>query len=131
MNRLIVLGVLFFASVVGVQAQVSVDAPPEVTQMMERFIEINKQNNQVFGWRIQLLATTDRNRLDSSVRTFQYRYPNIPVDWVHEPPYFKLRAGAYPNKLEAMRMREILKNDYPSAYVAPDDAIRPEELVGF
>ena len=131
MNRLIVLAIFLFSGFATAQAQVSVNEPTDVTQLMERFVQINKQNAQVSGWRIQLLATTDRNRLESSVNTFQYRYPNIPLDWVHEPPYFKLRAGAYPNKLEAMRMREILKNDYPSAYVARDDAIQPSELVGF
>jgi len=131
MNRLIITGILFFISLTAAQAQVSVDEPTDVAQLMERFAEINKQNTMVSGLRIQLLATTDRNKLESTVNTFQYRYPNIPLDWVHEPPYFKLRAGAYPSKLEAMRMLEILRNDYPSAFISVDNTIRPEELIGF
>lgn len=133
MKRLIVTFSLLLLLGWGLQAQtlVSVNEPPEVTRLMERFIELNRMTGQVSGWRIQLMATTDRNRLEEAQRSFQFRYPNISVDWTHEPPYFKLRAGAYSNKLEALRIKEILKTDYPSAYVAPDNNIRPEELIGF
>ena len=97
--------------------------------MMDRFTEINKSKTFIEGWRIQLLATSDRQRVESAKLKFQSLYPNIFADWKHSAPYYKLRAGAYASKLEAIRMLYVLKRDYPTAYPAKDNSIRPAELV--
>lgn len=104
---------------------------PLIGDVMERFVEINKSKSTLEGWRIQLLATTDRQKMESTRQSFQYRYPNIPVNWEHSKPYYKLRAGAFETKLEAIRLLYLLKKDYPSAYPAKDKKIRAEELVGY
>lgn len=104
---------------------------PLIGDMMERYVEINKSTPTLEGWRIQLLATTDRQKMETTRQNFQYRYPNIPVTWEHSRPYYKLRAGAFETKLEAIRLLYLLKKDYPSAYPAKDKNIRPEELVGY
>ena len=128
----IILILAFISSCAGLtQAQVSINEQAAISQMMQRFVEINRARIAVDGWRIQLLATTDRTKLDSALRSFQNRYPNIAVDWVHERPYYKLRAGAFNTKLEATRVLYNLKRDYPSAYPAQDKNIRPEELAGY
>ena len=110
--------------------KVSINEDPVITQMMDRFIQINKSKTSVNGWRIQIVATPDRQRLESVKQTFQYRYPNIPINSVHSKPYFKLRAGAFATKLEALRLKYILERDYPGIYLVKDDKIRPQELVG-
>lgn len=97
---------------------------------MERFAENNKSKSYVSGWRVQIMATPDRQRLESVKQSFQYRYPSVPVDWVHSAPYYKLRAGAFSTKLEALRLKYILERDYPGIYLVKDDAIRPRELIG-
>lgn len=107
-----------------------VEEDEPIGQMMERFAELNKSRKFVPGWRVQIIATADRSRLETVKQSFQYRYPNIPVDWEHKKPYYKLRAGAFPTKLEAMRLKYILEQDYPGIYLVKDDDIRPEELIG-
>lgn len=102
-----------------------------VTEIMEHFTDVNKSRTNVEGWRIQILATTDRQKMERSKQVFQYRYPNIPVNWEHSKPYYKLRAGAFATKLEAIRLLYLLKEDYPSAYPAKDKKIRPEEMAGY
>lgn len=102
---------------------------PVITQMMDRFVEINKAKRTVEGWRIQILATNDRQKLESARQAFQYRYPNIPVDWVHNRPWYQLRAGAFATKLEALRLKYILSQDYTGTYPVKDDNIRPQELI--
>ena len=100
-----------------------------VADMMDRFVALNKAKNTVEGWRIQILATNDRQKLESARQTFQYRYPNIPVDWVHNRPWYQLRAGAFSTKLEALRLKHILSQDYTGIYPVKDDNIRPSELI--
>jgi hypothetical protein len=130
MGRLILL-LLFFVGIgvsLGAQA-VNVKEDPQIKSMMERFVEINKGKAYVDGWRIQILATTDRQRLESVRQTFQYRYPNVAIDWVHSNPYYKLRAGAFASRLEALHLKYLLERDYSGIYLVRDDKIRPEELV--
>lgn len=132
MIRTLLLLLGLFSLVTTTQAQnITISEQAAISQMMQRFVEINKARVAVEGWRIQLLATTDRTKLDSALRNFQSRYPNIAVDWVHQRPYYKLRAGAFATKLEATRVLYSLKRDYPSAYPAQDKNIRPQELAGY
>jgi hypothetical protein len=113
------------------QAQnIIVEADEPIGQMMDRYTELNKARNFVQGWRVQILATPDRQRLETVKQSFKYRYPNIPVDWEHAKPYYKLRAGAFESKLEAMRLKYILQQDYSGIYLVKDDRIRPSELIG-
>ncbi len=133
MARFLLLGVLLFWAGLVAEAQKNIivreDAP--INEMMNRFAEINKARKFMPGWRVQILATPDRQRLESVKQSFQYRYPSIPVDWVHTAPYYKLRAGAFASKVEALRLKYILERDYPGIYPVQDDAIRPRELVGY
>lgn len=133
MNRTLFLfiGIVFIALNSSIAQDISVTEEAAITEMMERFTDENKSRTSVEGWRIQLLATTDRQKMERSKQTFQYRYPNIPVDWEHSKPYYKLRAGAFATKLEAIRLLYLLKEDYPSAYPAKDKKIRPEEMAGY
>ena len=132
MNRslLFLIGLIFsFGSLIAQEVTITED--PVITEMMDRFAADNKKRTTVEGWRIQILATTDRQKMERSKQNFQYRYPNIPVYWEHSKPYYKLRAGAFATKLEAIRLLYLLKEYYPSAYPAKDKKIRPEELAGY
>lgn len=132
MARFLLLGlILLFASLAAeAQKNVFVEEDPPIGKMMDRFAEANQAREYVDGWRVQILATPDRQRLESVKQSFQYRYPSVPVDWVHSAPYYKLRAGAFASKLEALRLKYILEQDYPGIYLVRDDNIRPRELIG-
>lgn len=113
-----------------VQAQgIKYKEDPTISKMLERFEELNRNKGSVEGWRIQILATNDRQKLESARQAFQYRYPNVPLDWVHNRPWYQLRAGAFATKLEALRLKHILSQDYTGTYPVRDDNIRPEELI--
>jgi hypothetical protein len=122
---------LLTAMTLPVAAQnIYVEEDEPIGQMMDRFAELNKAKSSVEGWRVQILATADRQRLETVKQSFQYRYPKIPIDWTHSKPYFKLRAGAFVSKLDAMRLKFILEQDYPGIYLVKDDSIEPRELIG-
>ncbi|MEZ4935518.1 MAG: SPOR domain-containing protein [Saprospiraceae bacterium] len=126
----ILLSLFLATSIVALQAQsISETVEPKVSQLMQRFIDQNKSKTTVQGWRIQLLATTDRQNMESSLSRFENLYPSIPVDWLHAKPYYKVRAGAFATKREALRTLYILREDYPGAYPVQDNEIRPEELL--
>lgn len=128
-NKKYLIVILLVGLSLGLQAQVNIKEEPPIVKMMESYVATNKARATVEGWRIQILATTDRQRLETVKQTFQYRYPNVPIDWVHSNPYYQLRAGAFLTKLEALRLKYILEQDYSGIYLVKDDKIKPEELV--
>lgn len=131
LKGLFFLSLLLFCSTTSFSQNIQIKEDPLVTQMLDRFTSINKSKMSVEGWRIQVLATTDRQRMESARQVFQYKYPNIPVNWEHSNPYFKLRAGAFATKLEALRLQYLLKRDYPSTLLVKDNTVKPSELVGY
>lgn len=120
--------VFCWATSLGAQGNVNIVEGPKIAELMTRFTEMNKAQGTISGWRIQILATTDFQKLESSRSTFKYRYPNIPVDWQDSKPFYQLRAGAFATKLEALRIKHILSQDYAGLYLVRAD-IQPSELV--
>lgn len=130
MERYLVFFFLVFFSARTASAQnVKVEEEAVVTQMMEQFVNVNKSQEFVEGWRVQILATTDRQKLESARAAFSYRYPSIASNWEHSKPYYKLKAGAFTSKLETLRLLYLLKSEYPGAYLVKDNKISPEELI--
>lgn len=124
---------LFMASASGIAAQqnVYVKEATIVSRIMFHLVQQNQLNDVVSGWRVQILATTDRKKLEEVKADFQRNYPGVLVDWQHDKPYYKLRAGAFANKLAASQLLYRLKREYPSAYPAKDNEIPPRQLLGY
>ncbi len=130
MSRFFALFLLSYLFSAPVMAQkIQIEEQPLIAQMMDQFVQANKARNTVDGWRIEILATTSRQQMENVMQSFQYQYPNLPIDWVHNNPYFKLRVGAFATKLEATHMLHVLKKDYPGAYRVMDNKMKPEELI--
>lgn len=107
---------------------VSVDVPAKVTTLMNLWQDGNEAETELDGWRVQLLATPDRQRLEAVEADFKMNYPSVRVDWVHESPYYKLRAGAFRTKQEAERLKYTLGRQFEGVYLVKDK-IKESELV--
>lgn len=131
MRKLIFLTLfLVLGAGAALQAQsVQVKASAVITQMESRFVQRNKSQLTSEGWRVQILATTDRQNMETVRQNVQYQYPNVLVDWVHSKPYYKLRAGAFQTKLEAMRLKHVLEQDFDGLYLVRDEAINRRDIL--
>lgn len=120
----------FLFSTISFSQGINVSEDYAVAQMLQRYIQNNKSQTIVAGWRVQLFSTSDRNKVEDAKQNFMRDYPGISVDWTHSKPYYRLRAGAFATKLEAKRLLYRLKKDYPSAFLAKDNNISYREIVG-
>jgi hypothetical protein len=120
------LGVLFFC--IASHAQVQITEDPTVASLVQRHVDQNRMSTTISGWRIQLLATTDRRKVENEESKFIQRYPLIQVDWVHSKPYYKLKAGAFSNRLDATRLLKEFNKYYPSALLTKSD-VRINEVL--
>ena len=128
MKRLILSVLISTAIFSAAQAQgkVTETVDPKVAQMMKRFVELNKSNKNIKGWRIQILATTDRQKMENALSQFQSFYPSIPADWIHNKPYYKIRVGDFRNKIEAMELYKKLLAEFGEAIIIQDKINLPK-----
>lgn len=123
MTRFLFLSVafLFFGALGYGQSSVSIKADPAIEDLMELYQTENEEVTKVPGWRVQILATTDRARLETVESEFKVNYPSVSVDWVHTKPYYKLRAGAFQTKQEAERLKYTLGRQFEGVYLVKDE----------
>lgn len=128
MKRIVItlLGVLFFCVISHAQVQITED--PSVASLVQKHKDQNRMSATIPGWRIQLLATTDRRKVENEESKFMQRYPLIQVNWEHSKPYYKLKAGAFATRLDATRLLKELKKDYSSALLTRSDVSINEVL---
>lgn len=123
---------IFLLVCLGVRAQsVLVQAEPEIEQLIQSWISLNRTNPGIDGWRLQLLSTTDRTQVESGKLQFLSLFPNIPADWVHEKPYYKLRVGAFYTRQEALSFLAEIKDYYSGAYPTRDPNIHPRDFLEY
>lgn len=101
---------------------------PAITEMMDKFLAENRLSDQVRGWRIQIMTTDDRRKMESSRAKFSRMYPNTPIQWEHVKPYYKVKVGAWEDKRSLQVFLLEIKNEFPSAIPVMDD-IKKAELV--
>ncbi len=110
--------------------EVQINEPPQITAMMRNWANANRTNPKVEGWRIQIMASTDRQQIEEGKLHFKHMHPEIPADWIHEKPYYKLRVGAFRSEREAYNFIPKLSG-FPGAYPARDAAIHPRDFLDF
>jgi len=111
-------------------AQVVINEEPSISKLMQVYASNNRSQTMIKAWRIQIIATTDRSKMDEANRRFERLYPHIDYNWQHNPPYYQVQVGAYQKKedLEAFLLQ--LKRDFPSAVPIQDD-IKKTDLLEF
>lgn len=109
--------------------EIQVNEDPKVSDVVKAWINGNRKNANIEGWRVQILSTTDRQQAEIEKTKFQSTFPDMYADWTHEKPYYKLRVGACRNRMEAMALLNDLKDYYPGAYVAQDKNIHPRDFL--
>lgn len=129
MRTLVCLLLLFLTTATAsAQRMLAITPDEDVSRVLDLFSRVNEQEDKIDGWRVQLLATTDRQQLENTEREFKVNYPSITVDWVHNKPYYKLRAGAFFTRQEAERLRQRLSQEYEGVYLVKAEVDERELL---
>ena len=108
------------------KAQIAEQA--HVTDLMDRWRLYNMGNKEVRGFRVQILATTDRRQMEAVQREFERKYPDYPVHFAHNEPYWYLKTGAFVTNQKAQAFMRKMAKEYPSSIIVTD-MIKGEELL--
>ncbi|MEM6723329.1 MAG: SPOR domain-containing protein [Bacteroidota bacterium] len=120
---LLILAVL----ALGASAQIILNESSTIASMLDLREDQFRSPDKIDGWRVQLLATTERSKVMELKARFLNEYPNISADWDYSAPYYKMKVGSYLTKLEAFRLRSRIRVNFPDAYVIRDK-VRPRDL---
>jgi hypothetical protein len=111
------------------QAQnIEVREEPRVSTLVNAWVAENRANPKIEGWRVQIMASTDRRQVEDGRTRFRLEYPEVSATVVQEQPYYKLRVGAFRSRQEALVFIQTLEG-WPGAYPAKDNSIHPRDFL--
>ena len=123
----ILTGLAMMILTLGLQAQTGIVKEPEkVSQLMSTYRTSNLAEDEMQGWRIRLVATTERRIMESTREKFRKHFPQMKSKWSHVNPYYQVQAGAFASKMEALPELNRVKETFPKAYLILDKISKEE-----
>ena len=119
---------LFFVCQTTSAQEVQLNETPEVAELYKTWTNQNRSMPHIEGWRVQIMASTDRTQIEAGRVRFRTAYPEVPVEMIHEKPYYKLKVGAFKSRLEALAFITNL-SEFAGAYPAKDSQIHPRDFL--
>jgi hypothetical protein len=121
-----IIFVLFYCG--SLFGQVSIKEEDKISRLMDSYTNQSKSKDFIQAWRIQLVTTNDRRKMENVRGKFGTLYPGYKISWKHVSPYYHVQVGAYRTKLELQGFLLQLKQDFPNA-IPVMDKIRKTELL--
>jgi hypothetical protein len=118
----------FICLAVSFGQNIKVNEPIALSEVMSEFQKRSMAEKEVDGWRIQIITTDDRRKMEAAKSKFETMYPEIFLKWEHIVPYYKIKIGAYKTKLDLQAFLQELREEFPSAFPIPDK-VKKAELV--
>ena len=100
--------------------RLEVVADPRLEKMEQSFIKNNKRDQENDGFRIQVAQATERAGILKMQSDLTKKYPEMKWYVEFQQPYFRLRAGDFRNRFEALGSVALLKKEFPQAYLVAD-----------
>lgn len=97
-----------------------------VAMMLKRNATISETKQTMPGYRIQLYFGSDRTKAGEIRNEFIKDHPETGAYLVYQQPNFKVRAGDYKTRLEAVKAMQLISAFYPSAFIVKDDVHLPK-----
>lgn len=100
---------------------VTVHEPGRITALMELYATTRQP---LKGYRVQVFLG-DRTKAEETRRQFMTHHTDTPAYLSYLAPNFRVRVGDLRTRLEADKLRDALREEYPGLYVVPDEIEPP------
>ncbi|MFP4620219.1 MAG: SPOR domain-containing protein [Bacteroidales bacterium] len=100
-----------------------------IHNLILQHISKNKKNPEIEGYRIRIYADlgTQARKDSEEVRAeFYEKFPDIPVYRDYDNSWWKVYVGDFRTKIEAIKSLKKVREEFPSAFVVPDEINFPE-----
>ena len=76
--------------------------------------------NKIDGYRIQIISTTKLAEAESAKARFVGNFDSITAHIDFSSPYYKLKVGDYPSRVDAYIKLQKIREIYPDAFIVKD-----------
>lgn len=107
----------------GHRIDVKIQQSQAIMDAMMQHVELGK-DRVISGYRVRIYFDNKQDsRKDSEELLMKFRrmYPEIPAYRSYQNPFFKVTVGDYRTKSEAMFLLNVIKQNFPSAFVVKDE----------
>ncbi len=99
---------------------VNIQKDGRVDELLDLYSRHHNSFDEKPGYRLQIIASTNRERAYKAQSDFRYRYGQFKTYLTYKSPYFKLRACNFTDKLEAYRFLQKVKGKFPGAFLVEE-----------
>ncbi len=98
---------------------VYIDSDPNIQGLVDRHKYLNSRIRTTNGWRIQIIATSNRKLATNYQYQFEARYPHQAY-MTYESPNYKIRIGDFLKQNDAELFRGEISSSYPDAFLVSE-----------
>lgn len=88
----------------------------EIENLVNKYKQKLKNTGGYEGWRLQIKFTSKREDIVPYQIKFASLYPEIPAQITFDSPYYKLSAGNYRTRNEALKTKNIIRKNFPGSH---------------
>jgi hypothetical protein len=116
-SLLIILSIVFISlSGFSQDGYIKIHKEYRVDQIVELYSRYHNSVKEKKGYRVQILATTMRDKAYQTEKSFKANYTEKTY-LTFKSPYFKLRVGDFPDYLSAFRFLQEIKSKYTESFL--------------
>ena len=91
-----------------------------IEYLVTKYENILKNTGGINGWRLQLKFKAKESEIIKIKLKFIKLFPNIPVFLEYQEPYYRIRVGNCRTKLEALKIKYLIKKHFTDTYPVPE-----------
>lgn len=92
-----------------------------VLDKIEKQKEQNKKQPTLQGFRVQIYSGSSRQVAMTIRNEIALAQPTFAVYLIYKQPSFRVRVGDFKTRLEAQKLLNEVKAQYPSSFIVPDE----------
>lgn len=96
-----------------------INADPRIDTLIKISGEESTRKGGIDGYRVQIYQGNKETAYQYKAR-FISRYENIKVNVLFQSPDFKVRVGNFRTRSEALKIKQLIQNDFPATFVVED-----------
>jgi hypothetical protein len=129
MNKLVLLIFISLCTISSFYGQSEEEQAPlsyvvqdaEIDSLWDKWLTENHSQEEFRAWRILVVGVESRRALNNEIKRFERSFPEMPFNWEYDPPFYKLKTGAFTERLEAKPLLYKIKEEFPGALEIRDD----------
>jgi len=94
-----------------------------IDSLLMNYITYNNENITTKGYRVEIYFNSGMNAKEEALKVktqFLDSFPDIPVYVIYQSPNFIIRVGDCRFKGDALKLKHLIRMEYPNAFIVPD-----------